>query len=252
MTTALRKGQGQYIVILVDLDTNKPIAFVKSRKQVDMREVLESWGTQILKQIREVSIDMSGNSKGLITDVLPNADITVDRFHVMKVVNAELDLARRELKKAAESLSDSSERTQIKAALCQSKYVLLKSQDDLNQAQQLKLKAIQQVSPLLARMHSLKEEFREIFETTKNWADGTLALLDWLEASRTDYKKSVATIIRWFGEIVGYFEQGTTNGVVEGINNKLKLIKRSGYGFRNFDNFQLRCLICWYLNSDTA
>jgi transposase len=40
-----------------------------------------------------------------------------------------------------------------------------------------------------------------------------------------------------------YFENRTTSGVVEGINNKLKLIKRSGYGFRNFGNFQLRCLI---------
>ncbi|WP_373547022.1 transposase, partial [Chamaesiphon sp.] len=35
---------------------------------------------------------------------------------------------------------------------------------------------------------------------------------------------------------------------VEGINNKLKLIKRSGYGFRNFANFRLRCLICWRLS----
>jgi len=48
---ALKKGQGQYIVILVDLDINKPIAFVKSRQQVDIREVLESWGIQILKKI---------------------------------------------------------------------------------------------------------------------------------------------------------------------------------------------------------
>ncbi|MGF1492218.1 MAG: transposase, partial [Microcoleaceae cyanobacterium] len=40
--------------------------------------------------------------------------------------------------------------------------------------------------------------------------------------------------------------------IVEGINNKLKLIKRSGYGFRNFDNFQLRCLACWHLSVGSA
>ncbi|MBW4573478.1 MAG: transposase, partial [Tolypothrix carrinoi HA7290-LM1] len=34
----------------------------------------------------------------------------------------------------------------------------------------------------------------------------------------------------------------------KGINNKLKLIKRSAYGFRNFDNFQARCLLCWHFN----
>jgi len=70
---------------------------VRSRK-LDIREVLASWGTQVLEQITEVSMDMSGNYKGLVTD-LPNADITVDRFHVMKVVNEELDAARRDVKK---------------------------------------------------------------------------------------------------------------------------------------------------------
>ncbi len=57
-----------------------------------------------------------------------------------------------------------------------------------------------------------------------------------------------ATIIRWFGETVGYFDLRTTNGVVEGINNKLKLIKRLGYGFRNFDNFRLQALLNWHFN----
>ena len=40
-----------------------------------------------------------------------------------------------------------------------------------------------------------------------------------------------------------YFDERITNGVVEGINNKLKLIKRSAYGFRNFDNFRIRVLL---------
>ncbi|MEG4495565.1 transposase, partial [Microcoleus sp. D3_18_C4] len=40
----------------------------------------------------------------------------------------------------------------------------------------------------------------------------------------------------------------TTSGVVEGINNKLKLIKRSAYGFRNFENFRVRCLLTWQFN----
>ncbi|REJ42985.1 MAG: hypothetical protein DWQ54_08800 [Microcystis flos-aquae TF09] len=44
-----------------------------------------------------------------------------------------------------------------------------------------------------------------------------------------------------------YFERRTTNGVVEGINNKLKLIKRRGYGFRNFRNFWVRSMLSWHL-----
>nr|WP_275575004.1 transposase [Neosynechococcus sphagnicola] len=46
--------------------------------------------------------------------------------------------------------------------------------------------------------------------------------------------------------IAYYFESRTTSGAVEGINNRLKLIKCSGYGFRNFANFRLRCLIRWH------
>jgi transposase len=52
-------------------------------------------------------------------------------------------------------------------------------------------------------------------------------LLNWLEKAASFFQKTVKTIKNWFGEIVGYFEKRTTQGVVEGINNKLKLIKRS-------------------------
>jgi len=51
---------------------------------------------------------------------------------------------------------------------------------------------------------------------------------------------------RWLAEVVGYFEKITTNGIVEEINNKLKLLKRCGFGFRNFDNFQVRALLFWH------
>lgn len=76
--------------------------------------------------------------------------------------------------------------------------------------------------------------------------EGTLKLLDWLEKAQKYYRKTVPTIKRWFAEIVGYFERRTTNGIVEGINNKLKLLKRSGFNFRNFGNFQLRALLLWH------
>lgn len=50
---------------------------------------------------------------------------------------------------------------------------------------------------------------------------------------------------QWIGEIISYFERRTTNGVIKGINNKLKLIKRAAYGFRNFEHFRLKSLLCW-------
>ncbi|WP_147262508.1 transposase, partial [Nostoc sp. ATCC 53789] len=108
--------------------------------------------------------------------------------------------------------------------------------------QKSKLNSVLEVSPTLAKMHALKEQFRQIFETTKSWGDSITQLLDWMYDARSYFPKSLGTMVRWFGEIVGYFDGRTTSGTVEGINNKLKLIKRLGYGFRNFSNFRLRSL----------
>jgi transposase len=88
---ALRKGQGDYIVVLVDLDGRVPIGFAPSRKQEDVRKVIETWGGAVLEQIVEVSIDLCKNYKSLVNQLLPNADVVADRFHVMKIVNKDLD-----------------------------------------------------------------------------------------------------------------------------------------------------------------
>lgn len=249
---ALRKGQGNYIVVLVDLERRVPIGFVPSRKQEEIRKVLEGWGEAVLSQIVEVSIDLSGNYKGLVNKLLPNTDVIADRFHVMKIVNYDLDTARKNFRKANEENSNEVEKSQIEEALKQSKYALLKPEENLTENQKAKLEEIREVVPILAQMHQQKEGFRAIFERVEDWGDGTLRLLDWLAEAQEMFKESVGTICRWFGEVTGYFENRTTSGVVEGINNKLKLIKRSGYGFRNFDNFQLRCLICWHLAIGSA
>ncbi len=248
----MRKGQDNFIVVLVDLDQKKPIGFAKSRKQEDVKKVLESWGGEVLQQIVEVSIDLSGNYKGLVGKILPHADIVADRFHVMELVNQEFNTARHQFIKINEENQDQAEKKLVQAALKQSKYALLKPEDNLTNNQKDKLEQVKAVSPLMAKMHEQKEAFRAIFETTSNWTDGTLKLLDWLADAQENFQKSVATICRWFGEVTGYFERRTTSGVVEGINNKLKLIKRSGYGFRNFDNFKLRCLVCWNLDTSSA
>jgi transposase len=244
---ALRKGQRDYIVVLVDLDKNELIGLVESRKHTDIKAVLRSWGDEVLSQIKEVSIDLSGNYRGLIKKMLPNADIVADRFHVMKLVNAELDRARNAQKKAINEIKDDVQKKELQAVLKDSKYAVLKSEDNLTEKQKVKLKEVKQTFPNLAQMHRQKEAFRSIFEEAKDWTDGVFKLLDWLKDAQHTFRDSVATIGRWFEEIINYFESRTTSGVVEGINNRLKLIKRSGYGFRNFANFRLRCLICWHL-----
>lgn len=188
---------------------------------------------------------MTGNYKSLIEKVCPNAQVTVDRFHVTKLVHEELNRARITQKQIAEKLNVEA-REKVLASLKGNKYTLLKAESKLTEQQQEKLEKIREASPLIAIMHDLKEKFHDLFEQSEDLATGTFELIDWLKKAEPYYQKSVKTIKRWFGEIVGYFERRTTSGVVEGINNKLKLIKRSGFGFRNFHNFETRALLAWH------
>lgn len=163
----------------MDLDRKKLIGFAESRKQEDIKKVLQAWGLEILDQIIEVSIDLSGNYKSLVKKMLPNADIVADRFHVMQLVNCELNAVRNTLIKTNESNQSKVEKERVSAGLKLSKYVLLKPEHKLNAQQKIKLDELKQVSPLLSRMHQQKEVFRDIFETARNWTDGTFRLLDW-------------------------------------------------------------------------
>ena len=79
---------------MVDLETHKLVGLVSERKQSEIEKVMSKWGEKVLAQIEEVSIDMSGNYKSLVKKNCPNAEVTVDRFHVTKMVHEELNYAR--------------------------------------------------------------------------------------------------------------------------------------------------------------
>lgn len=250
---ALIKGQGSYCAVLVDLDSSKLLMILEGRTKEEIGKVLSGWGTEILEEIEEVSIDLWKGYKSLVKEMLPNAQIVADRFHVMAQINKELDEERKKEKRTVEqkikqskSEEEKLENKNILAGLVDSKYALLKNEANLNEEQKEKLAEVKIVSERLGVMHQLKEEFREIFEQTEIWADGLLELGGWLSKAQKYFTTSQGTIYRWLDEILAYFNNGTTSGVVEGINTKIKLIKRSGYGFKNFKNFQNRCLLNWH------
>ena len=259
---ALIKGKGNYCAVLVDLDTAKLIAILgdvydglRLRTQTIIKESLLEWGVEVLEQIEEVSIDLWVGYKNLVTELMPNAQVVADRFHVMTQINKELDTQRKRENRNVEELinktklaSEKAEHEQILAGLKNSKYSLLKNEDNLTEEQIKKLIQVKNASPILKVMHDLKEKIRKVFNKTTNWYTGVFKLGIWLSRAKIYFPNSNNTIIRWFDEIIAYFDNGTTSGTVEGINNKLKLIKRSGYGFRNFENFRVRCLLSWHFN----
>lgn len=245
---AVVKGQGNYYVVLVDLDKKALVGLIEKRTEEVVTKYLEGWGSEVLSGIKEVSIDLWKSYKNVANKLMPNAEVVADRFHVMKQVNEELDRQRKKIKRETEKQKKSPEKEAILAGLKKSKYALLKNEKDLNEEQGKKLEEVRQRIPVLAKMHELKEEFREIFDQSTNWREGLFEIASWCARALSYFPRSCGTIRRWLGEIIAYFDQGTTQGVVEGINNKLKLIKRKAYGFRNFENFSLRSLLNWHLN----
>ena len=93
--------------------------------------------------------------------------------------------------------------------------------------------------------YEMKEKFIEIYETNltvKKWQN---KIKKWLNHAQVFFRESASIIENHFEGICNYFLNRTTSGVMEGINNRIKLIMRQGYGFSNFNNFRNRVLACF-------
>jgi transposase len=219
-----------FVTVVCDIDQGKLLEVIDSHKQVDIIQVLKQQPLEVRQQVEEVSIDMWGGFPKVVTEVFPNAEIVFDRFHVMKPVNEELNKVRR----------------QVGIKLKGSKFILLKNKVHLTASEQIKLETLLSHSPRLRLTYELKEKFRDIFERHQSVEAGKAQLLDWLKEARPVYSDVLETIRNHLDGICNYFLSRTTSGVMEGINNRIKLIKRQGYGFVNFDNFRARLLACFF------
>jgi transposase len=205
------------------------VEVIDSHKQEDIIKVLQQQPIELREQVEEVSVDMWGGFPKVVQEVFPNARIVFDRFHVIKPVNEELNKVRK----------------QTRMTLKGSKFILLKNGVDLTQEQKVKLADILKHSKRLKLAYELKEEFRDIFERSETVEAGKKQLLAWLKKARSVYCDVLTTIRNHLDGICNYFLNRTTSGVMEGINNRIKLIKRQAYGFVNFDNFRARLLACF-------
>lgn len=164
--------------------------------------------------------------RALVEKVFPNAVIVIDRFHVMKAVNEELNKIRKQARVFDRG----------------SKFILLKNGRDLTVEETAKLEQILQHSKRLRKAYEWKEAFRAIYEKQLTVESGKRQIEQWLHQVRNVYCEVITTIRNHLNGICNYFRTRTTNGVMEGINNRIKLIKRQAYGFVNFNNFRERLL----------
>ena len=250
-----KKGHKQYLLVISDLQRNCVIDMLPNR----LKETLVNWLCGLPAWMREdikvVSMDLWKPYRQAIRDALPHAEIVADRYHVTKNLNHVLDKARRAIQKHLPR--------EVASKLKGLRWVLLKNQGDLDDAGKQKLQDVYQLSPLLRKLHQLKEQFRSIFENITDRKQAERFLQAWVcEVKQFGCDKLlefVKTLERWWDPILNYFDGRITSGAVEGLNNRVKLIKRRAYGYRNVTNFRNRVVaeisgagplvVCYHTNS---
>jgi transposase len=114
-----------------------------------------------------------------------------------------------------------------------SKYLLLSNRSNLNSELIHRLAVTLKKSECLRIAYEMKEEFLEIYETNMTVKMAHKKFKNWLNYAPIFFKEAALTIINHFEGICNYFLNHTTSGVMSGINNRIKLIMRQGYGFSN-------------------
>ncbi len=182
------------MTVVADIESGKLIEVIDSHKQDDIIEILKQQPLEVREKVEEVSIDMWGGFPKVIQELFPNAQIVYDRFHVMKSVQSELNIIRKQ--------ADVKDK--------RSKFILLKNGKDLTLSEKNKLLDILGQSTRLRIAYELKEEFRNIYETSKTVEEGRTELEKWLEKAKIVYCDALSTIRNHFEGICNYFLNRTT------------------------------------------
>jgi len=238
---SMRKGHRDFVCVITDIDRRCVIDVLDDRLKETLIAYFKALPRSVRNSIQYVSIDMWEGYYQAVVEALPkDVKVVVDRFHVMKNLNGALTKCRREIQRTMSK----EDRDELKGL----RWILVKNEDTLDTEEQAKLKQMYMKCPELKTCHKLKEDFRSIFEKETNRANAKAKLKGWKRRVQKTGLKSLepflTTLDNWEPWILNYFSSGKiTNGVVEGINNKLKLIKRRAYGYRNNDNFRQRVLV---------
>lgn len=180
---------------------------------------------------------------------LPNAEVCVDRFHLAQQVNKSFDEVRRaEFKKAQES----KDRFQEGMLSPSRKFILVERKKDLTRHE---IRWLEKLRFYNTRIHNgmlLVESFHMMLDH-KTVAKFRRSLIQWLllvrESKLKPFRKLAALIRRYRHNIEAYIKSRLTTAVSEGLNNKIKILKRVGCGYSNQRSFQNKILQrCGYLN----
>lgn len=225
------KKNHKYISVFVDMDNSKVIYATPGKDSSTFNRFAEDLKLHNgnPNSISDVSIDMSPAFVKGVKENLPNAEITFDKFHVMKIINKALGEVRASESKQNDSLKGT-------------RYIWLKNPTNLTAHQKKKLDellALKSSNMKTVRAYHIKLSFQELFKNPPELADAFFKKwYYWATHSQIKQIVDAATTVKkhWKG-ILKWFDSRLTNAVLEGTNSFIQMIKSRARGFRNNDNF---------------
>jgi transposase len=168
-----------------------------------------------------------------VEEALPHATIVIDRFHVARHYRDAVDtLRKQELRRLRATLPDEMQ-DELKHILWPSR----KRPSDLDDEEQAQLERFLLHSPALRQAITLREELTTIFDTARSKPDGLRRIRFWRQrVSKSNlrcFDGFLSLLDTWLDLIANYFIDHQTSAFVEGLNNKLKVLKRRCYGLGN-------------------
>jgi transposase len=240
---SIRKGH-TYRIVVSDLLRRRPIWFGgKDRSEESMDGFFNWLGPKKSKQIRLAVMDMwrAFRNSTLKAEHAPQAAILFDKFHVLRHLGEALDTVR----KSEYARLTGKDRRFIKGQ----KYTLLSRRENLTTAGRRSLKMLLKANKRLNTAYVLKEAFGQLWDyQTEGWARQFFN--NWRDSLKWQrlkpYEKFAEMIDRHWDGIAAFCkpENKVPLGFVEGLNNKIRVIQRRGYGLRDEEYLRLKVLTC--------
>ena len=230
---ALTRGHGNYVAVLSTRDAQGQmfiLAVLPTRLKATVKAFLEAIPAALKATIQTVCTDMYEGYVNAVEEVLLGVTVVVDRFHVAQCYRDSGDhLRKQELKRLQQKLPEA-EYEPLKGLL----WVVRQDWTALSEAEQDRLLPLFRHSPALEQAYCLRQVLTGIFNSAFTKARAIEAIEGWCEQVRASglrcFDGFLTTMANWREEITNYFLERRNSGFVEGLNNKLKVLKRRCYG----------------------
>ena len=234
------KKYHRYLTNVVDVDEKAVIWNDRGRKTEVLDRYYAGIGKDACERIDSVALDGARTYISSTNKYAVNATIVYHKFHIMQKLNWAVDMARKqELRKARKENNDEL----IGLMNCRQRFILLKNKNNLTESQAGYLKKLCEINEPIYKAMLLKESFLKVYdyespEDAQGYLEGWIkdALSSAVETFRIiaeSFRDKLQYIINWFRKKIG-------SAISEGINNKIKRLKRMAYGYKDVEYFRLK------------